>query len=71
MKTREVTRWMDEIRNLSDSGYSYERTWEQHCKWWRDFWNRSWIDASDSKLPEKEREVFYGEHRYGSVRKRI
>lgn len=65
MKTREVTRWMDEIRNLSDSGYSYERTWEQHCKWWRDFWNRSWIDASDSKLPEKEREVFYGEHRYG------
>lgn len=65
MKTKDVSKWIDEIKSISNSHDSYKHSWKQHCKWWNDFWNRSWIMSSDSKLPENEREVLYGEHSNG------
>ncbi len=65
MKTKEVSEWIEGIKSLTNRNNSYKRSWKQHCKWWNDFWNRSWIISSDSKLPENEREVLYGEHNNG------
>lgn len=65
MKTKDVSEWINGIKNLANCDDSYKRAWKRHCKWWKDFWNRSWIVSSDSKLPESEREVLYGEHNKG------
>lgn len=62
LKTPDVSDWINTIRKISSENGNYSRNWKKHCKWWKDFWSRSWVIASDNKLPEYERERFYGEH---------
>jgi len=38
-----------------------KKDWAAHCRWWSDFWNKSWIIASDNTLPPEEREQLNGE----------
>jgi hypothetical protein len=54
-QTKDVNKWKKDCCALLDS-YSRENAWEKHCAWWKAFWNRSWIAASDNTLPENERE---------------
>jgi len=35
--------------------------WQEHCRWWSEFWARSWIIVSDNSLPAEERERLEGE----------
>ena len=61
MKTKDTDEWIKTIKDLSDRPLKYRKDWGEHCKWWKDFWNRSWIRATDRNIPEEEREHFLGE----------
>ena len=54
-QTENIDAWRTELLGLL-SNYRREGAWERHCKWWAQFWNRSWITASDNTLPAEERE---------------
>lgn len=44
-QTATAEEWIQQVEALAD-GYaklSVESTWAAHQKWWRDFWDRSWI----------------------------
>jgi hypothetical protein len=47
--------WVNETRGIL-AGYDREQAFRKHCEWWKSFWNRSWITASDNTLPPEERE---------------
>ena len=48
--------WVKETRRILDEEYDREQAYQKHCEWWKSFWNRSWITASDNTLPPAERE---------------
>ena len=54
-QTPDLEAWRSEILGLLDN-YRRGDAWEAHCRWWTEFWNRSWITASDNTLPAEERE---------------
>lgn len=64
-KTKKPDEWIDSIKKISERKINYRKDWRRHCAWWSNFWNRSWIMASDTKLPKAEREKFSGEHKNG------
>ena len=35
--------------------------WQKHCEWWKAFWDRGWIIASDRTVAADQREKFNGE----------
>ncbi|MDR1121432.1 MAG: DUF5703 domain-containing protein, partial [Dysgonamonadaceae bacterium] len=56
--TRQVentAEWVDEARSLL-APCDREQAFREHCDWWKAFWNRSWITATDNTLPPDERE---------------
>lgn len=53
--------WIQQIRSMASESFSLKKDWKRHCMWWKNFWERSWIRATDSRLPRSEQEVFYGE----------
>ena len=48
--------WVRETRNILAEEYDRGQALKKHCEWWKSFWNRSWITASDNTLPPNERE---------------
>jgi alpha-L-fucosidase 2 len=56
MKTPDAAKWVAAIRKLAVKNQKTS-DWQAHCHWWNDFWNRSWIVASDNTLPASQREV--------------
>jgi len=61
MRTPESESWIEAIERQAAPGRSPEQDWERHCAWWREFWNRSWILASDRTIPLGMREQLSGE----------
>lgn len=61
MQTPEPARWISAIEKQATPALDVTKDWNDHCRWWADFWNRSWIIVSDNTLPEDEREKFLGE----------
>ncbi len=57
----EVSEWIDAIEAQSKKPVDVMKDWEAHCRWWAEFWDRSWIMATDNTLPPAERETFNGE----------
>lgn len=53
--------WIKKIRSMAEESLSLKNDWRQHCRWWKNFWERSWICATDNQLPFSEREIFCGE----------
>jgi hypothetical protein len=53
--------WIQGIEELAAKPVDLEKDWEKHCAWWKDFWNRGWIIASDLTVPADQREKFNGE----------
>jgi len=65
-RTPRVSSWIEAIRGQAARPADVKRDWEDHCRWWSDFWNRGWIIASDNTLPPEEREKLAGEASHGS-----
>ena len=60
-QTAEVSGWIETIERQAARMLDVKQDWEEHCRWWSAFWDRSWIIASDNTLPPEEREVLSGE----------
>ena len=61
MQTPIAANWIEAIEKQAAHPVDAARDWESHCTWWANFWNRSWIIASDNALPAGAREKFKGE----------
>ena len=61
MQTPEIGDWIEAIEKQAAAPMQVDCSWEDHCRWWSTFWNRSWIIASDNSLRPEEREMFEGE----------
>ncbi|MEI6138872.1 MAG: DUF5703 domain-containing protein [Mariniphaga sp.] len=61
MKAPVSTKWVETIERNAAQPVALKKDWENHCQWWAEFWNRSWITASDNTLPKEAREKLNGE----------
>jgi alpha-L-fucosidase 2 len=61
MQTPEPSKWVEAIEKQASHPVDQKKDWSAHCRWWSDFWERSWIVASDNTVPKEMREKFYGE----------
>jgi len=61
MQTPDPARWIEAIERQAARPLDLEKDWAEHCRWWAEFWDRSWIVASDNTLPPEERERLSGE----------
>ncbi len=52
-----ISEWMNELELQAAKQINTEQDWEKHCRWWSDFWERSWIFLSDNSLPSKKIEL--------------
>ncbi|MCG8311227.1 MAG: DUF5703 domain-containing protein [Cytophagales bacterium] len=66
-QTHDISDWMTDIEELASNPVDTEADWANHCQWWVDFWDRSWIFVSDNSLAPEERGGLIGE---GYVAKR-
>ncbi|MCK5563952.1 MAG: hypothetical protein KAJ07_01785 [Planctomycetes bacterium] len=60
MQTPKPETWTDTITAKAEQPVDTQKAWDAHCKWWRAFWDRSWIITSDNTLPAEDREKFMG-----------
>lgn len=60
-QTPEASTWIETIERHAAQPIDVETAWAAHCRWWSEFWNRSWIIVSDNMLPPEERGRLSGE----------
>ena len=50
-QTDTAEQWMEKLDGIvaEERKTGLDKAWQAHCKWWQDFWNRSWIHV---KAPE-------------------
>lgn len=60
MQTPKAGTWIETIERHTARPVDTVHEWENHCAWWTNFWDRSWIIASDRTLPLDARERFNG-----------
>ena len=68
MQTPEAATWIETIERQAARPVDAKKDWEEHCRWWANFWERSWIVASDNTLPAEDRERLNGEASPSGVR---
>lgn len=51
----DISDWIDAIEKQAAKSISVEEDWKKHCRWWADFWDRSWIFISDNTLSPEEK----------------
>ncbi len=61
MQTPSPKTWIDAISTQAKQHVDPQKNWNAHGQWWRSFWDRSWIMASDNTLADEDREKFSGE----------
>ena len=61
MRTPDPENWLDEIGKQAGQTVDAVTAWKQHCEWWRHFWDRGWILASDHTAPPEQREKLRGD----------
>jgi len=61
MQTPQPEAWILAIESEASKPLNVEEDWIRHCAWWEEFWNRSWITASDRTIPVSERGKLNGE----------
>ena len=61
LQTPEPSRWIETIQSLAAQPVDLAKDWDRHCRWWSEFWGRSWIIATDNTLPAEAREPLHGE----------
>jgi len=50
-QTADASDWIAAIQQQAAQPADAAANWQQHARWWSDFWNRSWILVSDNTLP--------------------
>lgn len=60
-QTPSVDDWIQQIERQAAQRLDTPGDWERHCRWWADFWDRSWIVAADRTAPAGSREQLRGE----------
>ena len=61
LQTPQAEDWIQAIERQASRSSDTARDWAEHCAWWADFWDRSWIMASDQTVPAADREKLFGE----------
>jgi alpha-L-fucosidase 2 len=61
MKSPKASEWIEAIARQSNRPLDTMKDWAAHCRWWAEFWQRSWIQVTDNSLPPEAREQFLGE----------
>ena len=61
MQTPKPSEWIETIEQQAVNTMAVKNVWKNHCNWWSDFWDRSWIVATDNTLPIEVREKLSGE----------
>ena len=60
-QTKDVDEWIRQIENNAKRFSSLTKNeWSDHVMWWKKFWEKSWIMASDNSIQKDEREVVDG-----------
>ena len=54
--TKDVSEFVTDMKKLAGENRT-ATSWDRHVAWWRAFWSRSWIVASDNTVPGEKREV--------------
>ena len=67
-QAHEASTWIESIESRSKQPIDADNDWIAHCDWWSKFWDRSWIIASDNRLPPEERERLSSETASGRRR---
>jgi alpha-L-fucosidase 2 len=60
-QTPKTSDWIETIQRQSAKPTDAREDFAAHCKWWKAFWSRSWIIASDNTLEPGQREKLNGE----------
>ena len=60
-QTSEPACWISDIEALASKPMNTRSDWKRHSAWWRQFWDRNWIDLSCNTLPPEERNRLEGE----------
>ena len=68
MQTAKADAWIEAIEREAQEPVDAARDWKSHSRWWADFWQRSWIIATDRTCPAEGRERLFGEPGSGGVR---
>jgi hypothetical protein len=61
MRTKDPENWIREIESLARKPLDVAADWQKHREWWRAFWQRGWISASDRTVAANERLKLRGE----------
>ncbi len=61
LQTPNPETWVETLERQAAQPVNAASDWEKHCAWWTNFWNRSWVIASDNTVPAGDREKFNGE----------
>ena len=61
MQTPKAGTWIEAIEKKAAAPCDAKKDWDGHVKWWADFWDRSWIVASDNTVPADAREKLNSE----------
>ncbi len=69
MKAPKAETWVKAIEQQADRPIDLKQHWQRHVDWWTNFWNRSWIIASDNSIAPALREQLEGEPTLDGVRK--
>jgi len=60
-QTPKVSDWIDTIERQAARPIAVKKDFAAHREWWRAFWSRGWIIASDNSLPADQREKLSGD----------
>ena len=60
-QTPKISNWINTIEEQTARPVNTEQDWENHTKWWADFWQRSWIFISDNTLPSNKKGILNSE----------
>ena len=61
MQNPDPSVWVQTIQKQAAKKIDLNQDWKQHCNWWSEFWNKSWIMATDNTIPRETREKLMGE----------
>jgi hypothetical protein len=61
MQTPQPEEWIETISKQATEPVDTRNAWKEHLSWWEVFWNRSWIDATDTTVPVAEQGKLNGE----------
>ncbi len=70
IRTPKGNAWIEAIERKAQEPVDAASDWKSHSQWWADFWERSWIIATDRTCPAEGRERFFGEVSGGAASRR-